>query len=96
MNRSNVFLNDILATTATTIRPKRDYYVTNPFDSWYVGGLLFMCTIMLVLLYANYYRENSCQECWFYVLKKLGFTQTLPAVDSRASINHRNNPPLLV
>lgn len=58
-------------TLSATVRPHREYYVTNPFDSWYVGGILFMCTIMLVLLCANYYRENCCQDYWIRILRRL-------------------------
>ncbi|UJR20882.1 hypothetical protein I4U23_023991 [Adineta vaga] len=90
MNISNVLIN---STFSTTIRPQRaDYYLSNPFDSWYVGGILFMCTIMLVLLYANYYRENSCQECWFRILKLCGLTQPLSSSVNRPSLNHINDP----
>ncbi|CAF1096503.1 unnamed protein product [Adineta steineri] len=86
-----MFNNSTLSTTAITIQPKRDYYVTNPFDSWYVGGILFMCTVMFVLLYANYYRENACHNCWMRVLGKFGLTQPLPVYSHRSSLNHINN-----
>jgi len=67
-NQTQIFL---LLTTTSTLRPLRKPFVKNPFDSWYIGGLLFMCTLMFVLLYANYYRENSCQNFWIRLLIKL-------------------------
>ena len=73
MNITEIFNNYTLS--ITTIRSIRKYYRKNPFDSWYIGGILFMCTIMLVLLYANYYRENACQILWIRLLTKLRIIQ---------------------
>ncbi len=89
MNISDVLHNNTLL---TTIRPNRNYYLTNPFDSWYIGGILFMCTIMLVLLYANYYRENACQECWTRLLRKICLMQPLPSSSIGPSRNRVNDP----
>lgn len=50
-------------------------FVKSPFDSWYIGGILFLATVMFVLLYANYYRENMFRECWYNLLIRLGFIQ---------------------
>ena len=92
MNISNILYNNTLS---TTIRPNRNYYVTNPFDSWYVGGILFMCTIMLVLLYANYYRDNYCQECWLRLLRKICFMQPLQSSSTVPTLNRANDPLLI-
>jgi hypothetical protein len=75
MNTSNMFDNNTLIITTTTIRTMKKYYVKNPFDSWYVGGLLFMLSVILVLLYANFYRENAFQILWTRLLTKLHLIQ---------------------
>lgn len=61
--------------TNTTKRTIDTYVKSHPFDSWYIGGLLFMLTVILVLLYANYYRENAIQILWYRFLVKVGFIQ---------------------
>ena len=89
-----MFENDTMLLTST-IRPMRQYYLENPFDSWYVGGILFMCTIMLVLLYANYYRENACQILWMHLLTKLGISRPVTSSSTPPS-SHRAVDPLLI
>ncbi|CAF0900155.1 unnamed protein product [Rotaria sp. Silwood1] len=76
-------------TIASTIRTTKKYYVANPFDSWYIGGLLFMVTVILVLLYANFYHENSFQILWTQLLIKLHIIQpsSLRNRSSHAVIN---------
>ncbi len=61
----------------TTKRTRSSYVKSHPFDSWYIGGLLFMLTVILVLLYANFYRENSFQILWIRLLTKLRIIQPL-------------------
>jgi hypothetical protein len=96
MNISNIFDNHTFSiTTTTTTRPIRIYYLKNPFDSWYIGGILFMCTVMLVLLYANYYRENACQIIWFRLLAKLRIIQPSSS-SSIPSPLYRAADPLLI
>ncbi len=79
MNTTTIFDNKTFSSTTTT----RTFYVKNPFDSWYIGGLLFMLTVILVLLYANYYRENTFQILWIRLLIKLHIipplSQTTPS-----------------
>lgn len=75
-----MFVNETFAittttTTNTTKRTISTYVKAHPFDSWYIGGLLFMLTVILVLLYANYYRENAFQILWYRFLSKLGLIQ---------------------
>ncbi|CAF2515877.1 unnamed protein product [Rotaria sp. Silwood2] len=88
MNTSYTFDNETF-TIATTIRTTKKYYVANPFDSWYIGGLLFMVTVILVLLYANFYHENSFQILWARLLIKLRLIQpsSLTRPSSHAVIN---------
>jgi len=62
-------------TTTATERTINKYVKSHPFDSWYIGGLLFMLTVILVLLYANFYRENAFQILWIRLLTKLRLIQ---------------------
>jgi hypothetical protein len=80
----------------TTIRSLKKPYVKNPFDSWYIGGILFMCTIMFVLLYANYYRKNSCQIFCAHIFTKLGILPPLTLSSMSPSSLHHVNDPLLI
>jgi hypothetical protein len=93
MNISNTFNNSTIS--ITTIQPIRKNYLKNPFDSWYIGGILFMCTIMLVLLYANYYRKNACQILWMRLLTKLRIIEP-PSSSSMPPSLHRAVDPLLI
>jgi hypothetical protein len=86
-------LNNTLSTTI--IQSTRKYYVKNPFDSWYVGGILFMCTVILVLLYANYYRENTCHLFWIKLLTKLRIIELPPSSTSSPSHNRAVDPLLI-
>ncbi len=95
MNISNIFLNSTNTFSTEIIRPIRKYYTKNPFDSWYIGGILFMCTVMFVLLYANYYRENACQICWIRLLTKLRIIPPLSSTSIPSSLHHTNNPLLI-
>lgn len=88
MNISN---NSYLFSTITIRSIKKSEY-KNPFDSWYIGGILFMCTVMFVLLYANYYRENTCQIIWFRLLTKLHLIPSLPTSSMSSTIHHFNDP----
>ena len=67
----------------TTRQPSKPHYVKNPFDSWYIGGILFMLMVICVLLYANFYRENAFQILWTRLLTKLHIipplSQTIPS-----------------
>lgn len=96
MNISNIFSNNssTFSPTTTTVRPI-GRYVKNPFDSWYIGGILFMCTVMFVLLYANYYRENTCQIFWIRLLTKLGLVPTLPSSSISPTQRHLDDPFLI-
>jgi hypothetical protein len=88
----NIYNNTQIFST-TIIRPIRKYYVKNhPFDSWYIGGILFMCTVMFVLLYANYYRENYCQMFWIRLLTKLRILPSLPSSSISPSLCRTNDP----
>lgn len=84
----NMFNNETFLITTTTTKRIDDIYVKQyPFDSWYIGGLLFMLTVILVLLYANYYRENTFQILWIRLLTKLHLVQpssseTIPSSSS--------------
>ncbi|CAF1591338.1 unnamed protein product [Rotaria magnacalcarata] len=72
MNASTLFNNDTLLTTiVTTSRTIKQTYITNPFDSWYIGGVTFMVIVVLVLFYANFYREHCFQLLWTQFLFKL-------------------------
>jgi hypothetical protein len=82
---------DITATT--TIRTMKKYYVKNPFDSWYVGGILFMLMVILVLLYANFYRENTFQLLWIQFLTKIRLIQP-PASSSSTTPSASQSVPL--
>ncbi|CAF0885361.1 unnamed protein product [Adineta ricciae] len=62
-------LNVTTARIRTTTR-----YVESPLNSWYIGGILFMLSVILVLLYANFYRENAFQILWHRLLTKLHIT----------------------
>ena len=74
-----MFVNETFTLTTTSTNATKptitNYVKTHPFDSWYIGGLLFMLTVILVLLYANYYRENALQILWNRFLTKLGLIQ---------------------
>jgi type II secretory pathway component PulF len=89
-----MFNNNTFSTTIT-IRPIRKYYVKNPFDSWYIGGILFMCIVILVLLYANYYRENSCRLFCIRLLIKLRIIQPLQSSSTPSSLHQEINPILI-
>lgn len=74
-----MFENETIFIGISTTKQMDDKYIkSHPFDSWYVGGLLFMLTVILVLLYANYYRENTFQILWNRLLIKLHLIQPLP------------------
>jgi len=95
MDISNIFYNNTNIFSTTTIRSIQKHYLKNPFDSWYIGGILFMCTVMFVLLYANYYRENACQILWIRLLTKLRIIP--PSASSSISPSfHRADDSLLI
>lgn len=72
MNASTLFNNETFSTTTvTTSRTIKQIYITNPFDSWYIGGIAFMVIVVLVLLYANFHREHCFQLLWTQFLFKL-------------------------
>ena len=99
MNISNIIFANYTTYTLTIRRSTAEPFVKNPFDSWYIGGILFMSTVMFVLLYANYYRENMFEHCWLLLLTKLRFIQrppTLSAASSFPSPIHRGTEPILV
>ena len=104
MNASPMLDNATLDITATTtIRTMKKYYVKNPFDSWYVGGILFMLMVILVLLYANFYRENTFQLLWIQFLTKIRVIQPPPSSSSTSSTSqsmplsaHRSINTLLI
>jgi len=79
-NTINMFDNDTFLTTTSTARTI-ERYVKSPFDSWYIGGLLFMLTVILVLLYANFYEKNTFQILWIRLLTKL---HIIPSSSSQA------------
>ncbi len=88
-----MFENETLLITTT--KPTRTPYVkSQPFDSWYIGGLLFMLTVILVLLYANYYRENAFQILWNRFLIKLHLIPTSSQI-TRSSSNPVINTVLI-
>ncbi|UJR28667.1 hypothetical protein I4U23_009896 [Adineta vaga] len=68
----------LISTTRTTIRTTTRY-VESPLNSWYIGGIMFMLTVILVLLYANFYRENTFQLLWYRLLTKLHITPISPS-----------------
>jgi len=84
----NMFDNEtfFIITTTTTKRTMNKYVKSHPFDSWYIGGLLFMLTVILVLLYANFYRENAFQILWIRLLTKLRLIQ--PSSQNIPSSSH--------
>ncbi len=84
----------LITTTATTKRTNDSYVKSHPFDSWYIGGLLFMLAVILVLLYANFYRENAFQILWIRLLTKLGFIQ--PSTQTTPSSSHPVMNTLLI
>jgi type II secretory pathway component PulF len=86
--------NDTLLITSTK-QLKSLYVKSQPFDSWYIGGLLFMLTVILVLLYANYYRENAFQILWNRLLVKLHLIQPIPSEITRSSSNPAINTVLI-
>ncbi|CAF1601852.1 unnamed protein product [Adineta ricciae] len=63
----------VLSVTTIPIRTTTRY-AESPLNSWYIGGILFMLTVILVLLYANFYRENAFQILWHRLLTKLHIT----------------------
>ena len=86
MNASPMLDNATLDITATTtIRTMKKFYVKNPFDSWYVGGILFMLMVILVLLYANFYRENTFQLLWIQFLTKIRLIPPQPSSSPTSS-----------
>jgi hypothetical protein len=92
MNTTTIFDNKTFF--LTTIRTPRNTYVRSPFDSWYIGGILFMLTVILVLLYANFYRENAFQILWTRLLTKLHNIQ--PSTQATLSSSHPAMNTLLV
>ena len=68
--------NETLLTTTSIVTSIENPYNKSPFDSWYIGGLLFMLIVLLVLLYANFYRENSLNILWTQLLMKLHIVQS--------------------
>lgn len=96
MNTSAIYNDEsylITTTTATiaseTIQSIKKYNATSPFDSWYVGGLLFMVTVIFVLLYANFYRENTIQLLWTRILMKIHWIQPIPQpIPSSHPVSH--------
>jgi hypothetical protein len=96
MNISNILYDTTNSFLTTTTRPIRNSYVKkNPFDSWYIGGILFMCTIIFVLLYANHYRENSYQIFCIRLLTKLRIIPPLPTSSITPARHHANDPLLI-
>lgn len=88
--RLNYTYNDTLSTT--TLRSIRKYYVANPFNSWYIGGVLFLCTFMLGLVYANYYRKNCCHQFWMRLLDSLHISHLQTASTNNPSTHRILNP----
>jgi len=79
----NQFNNDTIFSSSTTTKRISEKYIKNqPFDSWYIGGLLFMLTVILVLLYANFYRENAFQILWQRFLLKLNIRPSTASTTS--------------
>ncbi len=83
------FLITTTTTTTITKRIMNKYVKSQPFDSWYIGGLLFMLMVIMVLLYANYYRENAFQILWNRLLTKLRIIR--PSLQTTLS---SSNPPM--
>jgi type II secretory pathway component PulF len=82
--------NETVLITSTE-RMKTLYVKSHPFDSWYIGGLLFMLIVILVLLYANYYRENAFQILWNRLLLKL---HLIPPISSSEITRSSSNPAI--
>ena len=72
MDTSTIFNNETFLITITT----QTSFKKNPFDSWYIGGIIFMLTVIMMLLCVNFYRENSFQILWTQLLVTLHITQS--------------------
>ncbi|CAF3361880.1 unnamed protein product [Rotaria socialis] len=82
-NSSNTF-------STTTIRFIRKYHTENPFNSWYIGGVLFLFTFMLGLVFASHYQQNCCQ---IFLIRLMPTLSTSPRQGSTNSfINRIINP----
>jgi hypothetical protein len=88
-NTTNMFDNDTTLITISTTR-SNEGYVKRPFDS-YIGGLLFMFTVIVVLLYANFYQENTFQILWIRLLTKL---HIIPPPSSSQTISSTSHSPV--
>ncbi|CAF2601942.1 unnamed protein product [Rotaria sp. Silwood2] len=97
MNLSNILDNNNNNTTflITTLQSTRKSYVENPFNSWYIGGILFLCTFLLVLLCANYYHKNYCQICLARLMPNLYMTQSPPSSSTHSFVNRVVDPVLI-
>ncbi|CAF0880773.1 unnamed protein product [Rotaria sp. Silwood1] len=84
-NNNNTFL-------ITTLQPTQKSYVENPFNSWYIGGILFLCTFLSVLLCANYYHKNYCQICLTRLIPNLYRTQTSESSSPHSFVNRVVDP----
>ena len=80
---TNMFDNDTFLTMTSTTQIN-GRYEESPFNSWYIGGLLFMFSVIVVLLYANFYEKNTFQTLWFRLLTKL---HIMPASSQTISLS---------
>ena len=97
MNRTDlIYFVNTTTSSVSTRRATAKIFVKNPFDSWYIGGILFLSTVMFVLLYANYYRENMFQRFWYGLLFRLGFIPQMPTFVCTSPSIERVNDPFLI
>ncbi|CAF0815316.1 unnamed protein product [Rotaria sordida] len=97
MNLSNILDNNNNNNTfsITTLQSIRKSYVENPFNSWYIGGILFLCSFLLILVGANYYHKNYCQLCLKYLTPNHQITQTPPSSSTHSFVNRVVDPVLV-
>ncbi|CAF1043734.1 unnamed protein product [Rotaria magnacalcarata] len=84
-NNSNTF-------STTTIRFIRKYHTESPFNSWYIGGVLFLFTFILGLLFASHYQNNSCQAFWMRFIPILSASPRQGSASTNSFINRIVNP----
>lgn len=96
MNKSDISdnnSNDIFSTTI--ISSTRRYYSESPFNSWYLGGVLFLFTFIFGLVCANYYRKNCLQLMWMRLLTQI-YNTLRRSSSSIESSTDRTVEPVLV